>query len=506
VLLLGIGVWCHFESRSRMIALGRDHQLFCSRRALTLLGRLPDPRAPLASSTTTGKALRQTIDGDPRYCGMAVRMMGFAMPALITTLVSACFLIWLEPGLSLLIGALGILVFALQYPANLQGANASATWEGSRVAALRRLLRLAGEVEKDARPLRAADRRLALAFEEAGPIRQSNRAFWERLTAIEHGTLALRLGSTLILALTLVIIATELIAIQSGFARLLAFLAALRFALGGLEQLGRAATGISRLYPQLARHVDFIRDARKSEGLPVPLPPGSALVVRLPNLRTESAPDAPLELRPGERLALLAAPLPDRALLRALATAIGDTQPIGPLALVRSWPEVETSSLRTAFGLGPALTAEELGSLGSEAGLAASEAALLQDCLDQPPPAAWPTLLVPTTLLWLHLLAAIERQAAIILVDGPGFTGLGEAAKRNLERRLQDCILVTRWRRAAAVGSAGERAMLLLEGERPKGWLPLPLTTTERAMLETVPTAATATAEMVDDLETIDSE
>jgi hypothetical protein len=109
-------------------------------------------------------------------------------------------------------------------------------------------------------------------------------------------------------------------------------------------------------------------------------------------------------------------------------------------------------------------------------------------------------------LLWLHLLAAIERQAAIILVDGPGFTGLGEAAKRNLERRLQDCILVTRWRRAAAVGSAGERAMLLLEGERPKGWLPLPLTATERAMLETVPTAATATAEMVDDLETIDSE
>ena len=126
--LIVLGAAANYVSRSQAISLGRWYEETCGKRAVTLATRLPDLRARAASRLAHEGGIRQIAQGDARYCGMAVRIIGYAIPALINFAVSVVALAVIDPQLTAILAGLGLGVFLCQYPSNLRAAKFSSAW------------------------------------------------------------------------------------------------------------------------------------------------------------------------------------------------------------------------------------------------------------------------------------------------------------------------------------------------------------------------------------------
>ncbi len=473
--LIVLGAAANYVSRSQAISLGRWYEETCGKRAFTLATRLPDLRARAASRLAHEGGIRQIAQGDARYCGMAVRIISYAMPALINFAVSVVAMAVIDPQLTAIIAGLATVIFLFQYPANLRAAKFSSAWENHRSPALAEFLSLLHQVKSAPAPIDTEAPALRRIYEK-GSLTRTLDAFWARLRAIEEGTLVSQIGSAVVLCAAILIIGARLLEGSTDWGLLVVYLGALRVCLSNFVQIGRAVAGVSRFYPQIARYSEFVGSAEKTNRPAIRLKPEQTLTVSAPSL--VGGPDR-VAMRLGDRLVLLTPAVVDRTLLHVVINAVveangySDEPQIGPPALICAAAETSKETARKAFGLSKQITAGGLQKELRAAGLWDEGTVYPLTHLDAPAPSQWSDLLSARLVYALRLIGGLDRGCDVLLLEWEGFMSLGSIAQQHFLGRLTDRIALFVYADLEPVGALGESAVLVCDNETITGWMPL---------------------------------
>jgi hypothetical protein len=255
LMLLASGVFLYLSSRLTFKIA--EENLADSLKALVVLdGRLPDPRAPMASRMLAQHDLNKILAGARRSAFLAVISFN-ALAGMLSALVSLVFLFGIDPMLTVLILA-GVALGALcLYPVALRGVRLATRRERTYKAftkELRELQQSGLSVE------RGSQLKTPAAFAAA---------FMGRRKTLAELTLVLGIAVTIILAVVVYYMASEALSGTASWAIFIAYIGALRLVLSGSTQMIRAFAGISRFYPQIVPFYAVMRDSSKLDRLPL---------------------------------------------------------------------------------------------------------------------------------------------------------------------------------------------------------------------------------------------
>ena len=306
-LLFTMASLFQYFSRVVSISLASAFEESSSRKAFSVVSRLPDPRVPKINELLKKNDFKR-IPGDARRAGMTVRSIGFAVPQAISGLVATVAIILIDPALTLILGVLMMFIFMLQYPANIKGAKHSNAFEKNisrvskgTVATIRSFLLASQEKEQQAV---AIDN----LYERQG-FKAAIQAFAGRIRVIEESTLIMQVGSAFVISIAVFYIGSRLSGGIANWGLLLAYIASLRIALNGVVQVGRTLTGVSRFYPQLVRYHALLSAQSSLDRSAPALMAGERLLIF-----TNGAAGSQIELALPQRVALYTPDRIDRSL------------------------------------------------------------------------------------------------------------------------------------------------------------------------------------------------
>ncbi len=255
LLFLASGV---FQYVSRRITYKiAEHNLADSLKRLVVLdGRLPDPRAPMASRMLVQQGFPKILGGSRRGALMAVIFFNASAGAL-GAVAALVFLLWMDPVLTVLILA-GVALGALSlYPIALRGV---------RVARLRERTQIA--LNKDLRELYQAGPTAERVSRLETPAAFA-AAFLGRRRIVAEFTLVMGIAVTIILGMVVYYMASQALSGGASWAVFVAYIGALRMVLSGSTLVVRAFGGVSRFYPQIVPYYALMRDAPKLDQRPL---------------------------------------------------------------------------------------------------------------------------------------------------------------------------------------------------------------------------------------------
>lgn len=293
----------------------QEHYAQMAEEVVLLSLRLPDPRARLASELFNDFGVSGINAGCRRG---AITAIGFAnaITAVIGGLGAAGFLFYIDATLTLLIMAsVGVAAIFL-YPLTLRAVQSAKLREKAALAFKLEVRKLTDEGSLD--PSQAA--------KKVKTAHELSRAYLMRRRVLTELVFAIEIGITIILGLVVYYLARQALAGREQWAIFIAFVGALRMALGGISQAVRAFASVSRYYLQIVRYYLFITDINKigatsfaslREGEPV-------ILGTLPT-------GTDIEVKAGDRLALVTS---ER--MRELQFTLLDARPADKPGLLRS--------------------------------------------------------------------------------------------------------------------------------------------------------------------------
>jgi hypothetical protein len=247
--------------RVRMIAINcaRDTEIYCGRLALKLSARLPDLSRLAATSKAKNSTLRNLIIRDARYCGMTNRLMALCIPDMMALSVAILGLVVLDGLMTSIILVLGAMVFFFQYPANIKAADATRRWQNLRPQHVKQAQISIERIRLG--PSRPQEtKKEAVDLYSSASVVGSIESYANRIRAIELGTLATQIGTTLLIASIIFFVGYRALIGESEWALLVTYIALLRVASVSFNSLARYTTSMARLYPQVQEFVNFVND------------------------------------------------------------------------------------------------------------------------------------------------------------------------------------------------------------------------------------------------------
>ena len=251
-LLFTLASLFQFFSRVVSISLASEFEESSSRKAFSVVSRLPDPRVPEINELHKKNTFKR-IPGDARRAGMTVRSVGYAVPQATSGLVATVSIIFIDPTLTLITGGLTMFVFILQYPANIKGSKHSSTFEKHIRHASKGTTAIINSFLLASQDKRKQADAIDNLYVRQG-FKAAIQAFAGRIKVIEESTLIMQVGSAFVISGAVFYIGSRLLGGVANWGLLLAYIAALRIALTGVVQIGRTLTSVSRFYPQLVRY------------------------------------------------------------------------------------------------------------------------------------------------------------------------------------------------------------------------------------------------------------
>ncbi len=463
--LLILAAWFRYEVRRRAIRLGRRYEEHCARRIVVLASRLPDRRAPLASRIAAGDGMHSYM-GYARYCGLAVRQLTSLLPTVASFATVALVLLWLDPALTLLLTVLAAAAALAQYPANHQTARASHLWERTRRAAARRFLTLFRRLSQYPLPLAADSPVLDGPFRDP-TVRANIESFAGRATAAEQAGLVSRIGSSVLLGITLILLGIDIVEGGRSWAEVAVYLAAVRFALSDFVSVSKIASNLTRYHAQIDHYRDFVQDAAAAEAA-TDQPPGWPLCLRLAALDGSAGE---LRLEKGD-VAALVLPGQLRHALAALFEPHGAPRGQPPL-LVGDAMLAPEADLRTNLGLPASIDEAALARALEAFAPETAGPGLAPGWLDRGPASLWLRQLPEWALLALRVIAVRERGLALVAVEATRFGRMDKTWRAACRQALAKQVLVLVHHRPRGVGRHGERVAILADERGLRGWLPL---------------------------------
>lgn len=306
-LLFTLASLFQYFSRVVSISLASTFEESSSRKAFSVVSRLPDPRVPEINELLKKNDFKR-IPGDARRAGMTVRSIGYAVPQAISGLVATVTIVLIDPALTLILGGLIMFIFMLQYPANIKGAKHSNAFQKNisrvskkTVAIIRSFLLTSQEKEQQAVAIDNLYMRQG--------FKAAIQAYAGRIRVIEESTLIMQVGGAFVISIAVFYIGSRLVGGVANWGLLFAYIASLRIALNGVVQVGRTLTGVSRFYPQLVRYHALLSAQSLLERSAPALMAGERLIIF-----TNGAAGSQIELALPQRVALYTPDRIDRSL------------------------------------------------------------------------------------------------------------------------------------------------------------------------------------------------
>jgi hypothetical protein len=281
------------------------------------------------------------------------------------------------------------------------------------------------------------------------------------------------LGSGLILAAILVIMGTGLIEGTRSWSEAVVYLAALRYTLKDFANTIKVPVSINRFYVQINGLFVFNRSASKA--LESDIDPTSEPFeqVQFDIPKYDDGAD-PLFAEAGAVLGFL---VPRGGKFTVGGILLGAQ--IAPATGLRELPiQIDTMlidpgiSLRTSLGLPKDLSdSDAQATLSAFAPEGDSLDWAKPGWLDHKPEEPWDEVLPIWAIYALQALAALQRGHRLILVSGNAFDDLGTRWSDALKDHLSGGVLILTCRRVKQIGSRGETAVIVSDGEAARAWI-----------------------------------
>lgn len=242
------------------LAIGREYESFCARRAIALIGA----HGGRPEARTWEDEAGRLIKSDPRFCGRVARItVNMILPALAFA-GTFTILIWLDPVLTLVMVVLLAAALPFLYVVNVRGARHSNAMEKRAKAATDRKRELVTLNAERGEPIDPESPEMARPFRK-GPIARYLDAYVGRLRANHNSELVTNVVMGIGIVVILASKGSEILATGQGWGELAVYMAALRVSLTSVTQASKTLTSVNRFYPQVARYFRFLQDM---EGLP----------------------------------------------------------------------------------------------------------------------------------------------------------------------------------------------------------------------------------------------
>jgi hypothetical protein len=214
-----------------------------------LVGRLPDPRAPIASKLAVRPGLTGLTMGCRRGALTAVSFSNL-VPSLVGAVGGAWFLMFVDAPLTITILVAAALWATLLYPLTLRAVEFSRIRERAQIAFRNdvRLLHGAGFAKQPLTKLKSAAELV--------------RGFIGRKRITTELGLASEIGVTIIVAMAIFYVGKQMMGGHSDWPIFIAYVGALRLTLAGCSTAVQAFAGVSRFYLQIVRYCLFMKDAQ----------------------------------------------------------------------------------------------------------------------------------------------------------------------------------------------------------------------------------------------------
>ena len=273
--------------------------------------QLPDPRARLASRIITNFGIGGLSSGARRGALIAGAFAN-AIGAVVGAIGAGVFLVRIDLPLTLLIFVSVALVALFLYPLTLRAVRAATAIQKAQVGYKTEARKIFENRNSDPPPHSV----------KSAPTLA--KAFLMRRRVLTEIIFAIEIGVTVILGVVVFYMASQAFAGREQWAIFIAYIGALRIALGGATAVIQVFAGVSRFYPRVMRYHLFVKDAKKMNDMPLAkLRPGDTVILGTLQNGTE------VVTKVGQRVALLT---PD-SVQRVMYALIDAQSPQSPLPI-----------------------------------------------------------------------------------------------------------------------------------------------------------------------------
>lgn len=239
--------WFQYLGRHMGFAFGEDEMLRGLPESVRWARRLPDARAQTASRLLADQGFKPVSVGC-RNAGLTVSLLYGAVSPVVGGIVAVGVMLWMDPGLTLLIAVTVVLWSPTLYPLARRQTDVSASKAGKVRAFNLQCHRL---VDFPAVPIP----------ESWGGPRQVADATLGKRRVSNQMTFLTGVGATLIGGIAAVTLASRIISEQGEWSFFVAYLMIMRTAVAGCLVAPQTVAMVSRFYPQTVTYVQFLKSA-----------------------------------------------------------------------------------------------------------------------------------------------------------------------------------------------------------------------------------------------------
>ena len=244
----------HFLSRLLILNLVEQRYAFSLEQLVQQAGRMPDPRARIASRIFMNFGLSKIIGGC-RFGYVTSVTFCNAISGVLGGVGAVLFLFYIDTPLTLLILLTAAFGALFLYPLTLRAVGFAKAREKTQGAVREEMRRASSGPSAE-----TSD-----AGEAFGDVARAQFGVWRVNFEIIY---AIEIGKTLILAAVIYYMANEMMAGRQNWAILIAYMGALRLVLVACTQVIRAYASVSRFYPQISRYYLFTKDVETIDTVP----------------------------------------------------------------------------------------------------------------------------------------------------------------------------------------------------------------------------------------------
>lgn len=474
-VLLGFSALCIYWAATRSLTMGREYEVFCNKRAISLATHVVHATQPGAGFPVADDRVMSMIAGDGRLCARGFRNLVNAIPAAMAFIVFSAAMVYLDPLLTLIVVAILASAGLLLYRVGLAAAGGTMQMESSQYYAGPEKRAIRDTLSWGAAPW-AVDHPILKSIFETGHLRKVIDARLGADASQESGTAISAILGAVVLAVIILVKGAEIMMSGEGWGDLFVFLLVGRFALSYFLNLSQNLTGLNRLYPRIARYFLFVDSAEGTAATD----PGAEKAARERPLKIvftqADGGSGEMVLALGSRTAFIhPGPVSRFTMLACEGAFESDSGPpvVLPLTAGMTWltpprPPAFTVSPRAFFGLpedlAPQDLARELGGLG----IPVDGSKILAKTLDQDlGPQRWrkiPVSVIAATA-WV---AAAHSTRPLVVGDGRFLAKVGnDMVRKFLDSRFANRIVIFSYqpRDIGAIGKLGEKTVLISDGE-----------------------------------------
>lgn len=253
--LLLISVFFIYYSKRSAIKMARLYEEYCAERIFLLLSY--GYKKYQTSNNNVDSYILQLTRSDSRIAGRVLRRLLYTVTPTITFIASTIALFYLEMILTLLLTLFSAIIFFLQYRISIRASHHSKRFENLSSKSGEKYR----EVIKDIKYLSVPGRGSVKAKKlfSTNIVSRQLDAYEGRLGAVELSRFMSGIFMALVVGGILLVMGSEIINEGEGWARVLVYVIALRFAMFSMQAFFSSITSINRFYPQLHRYYSFIK-------------------------------------------------------------------------------------------------------------------------------------------------------------------------------------------------------------------------------------------------------